>query len=137
MNRPRTIIYDGCCLLCATLVENVARHDRRALFRFVPAQSASGAALQEQLGIDALASNTLILIKAGQAFTRSDALLEIARDLDGPWKLGRVFRILPRSLRDTLYGTLADNRYRWPGGRALCGVDGRRNRKDLTAQTLK
>ena len=97
MHQARIIIFDGCCPLCAALVDFIIRHDRRAVFQFVPAQSASGEALQLRLGIDALASDTLILIKNGQTFTRSDAVLEIARDLNGIGRLGLLLSAHMRS----------------------------------------
>ncbi len=115
MHSTRIIIFDGGCRLCASLVQFLHRHDRRGVFVFIAAQSASGRAIQSRLRIDALESRTLILIKNGQALIRSDALVAIARDLDGVWRLGALFAFMPRRLRDALYAFVATHRHRWKG----------------------
>jgi predicted DCC family thiol-disulfide oxidoreductase YuxK len=118
MHPTRIIIFDGGGQLSAGLVEFINRHGRKAAFMFVPAPSATGGALPSQWGINALESNALILIKNGQAFTRSDAVVEIARDLKGIWKLGVLFKIIPRRVRETLYAFVTAHRRRWQGRKA-------------------
>lgn len=115
MHPTRIIIFDGDCRLCAALVQLVHRHDRQGVFLFVSAQSASGRAIQSRLRINALESGTLILVKDDRALTRSDALVEIARHLDGAWKLGALFTFMPRRLRDALYAFVVAHRHRWKG----------------------
>ncbi len=113
MRPTRIIIFDGSCRLCTALARFVHRHDRQGAFDFVSAQSAFGGAIQTRLQIDALESQTLILVKNGQTLTRSDALVEIARDLDGVWRLGALFTFIPRRLRDALYALVVAHRHRW------------------------
>ncbi len=115
MHPTRIIIFDGSCRLCTALVRFVQRHDRQGVFVFASAQSAPGDALQSRLGIDALESRTLVLVTNGQVLTRSDALVAIARDLDGVWRLGTLFRFIPRRLRDALYAFVVAHRHRWKG----------------------
>ena len=122
MNSSGIIIFDGCCNLCAALVDYLVRHDRKAAFQFVPAQSPHGRKLQARLGINALESQSLILIKNGLAFERSEAVLEILRDLEGFRKIGDWLKIIPRGLRDSLYHFLAIRRYRWWGRKTRCRV---------------
>ena len=118
MHPTRIIIFDGSCRLCTALVRFVRYHDRQGVFVFASAQSASGSALQSRLGIDALEARTLILVKNGQALTRSDALVAIARDLDGVWRLGALFTFIPRRLRDAFYAFVVAHRHRWKTHRA-------------------
>ena len=41
--------------------------------------------------------------------------------IDGePWKLLRVFVLIPRSIRDAAYRLIARNRYRWFGKSETC-----------------
>ena len=120
MNSSGIIIFDGCCNLCAALVDFLARHDREAAFEFVPAQSPRGRKLQSRLGINALESQSLILIKNGIAFYRSEAVLEIVSDLKGIWKIAALLKIIPLRLRDPLYLLVAARRYHWWGRREGC-----------------
>lgn len=66
--------------------------------------------------------DTLILIKDGVYFVRSEAALEIAKDLDGFWFLFRIFRILPTSFRDYFYKIFAKHRYKLFGKREVCMI---------------
>ncbi len=116
----KVIIFDGVCNLCENSVRFIVRHDRAACFRFVSAQSERGQTLQQQLGIDVLAEETMVLIRGERALFRSDAALEIIRHLDGAWKLLYVFKLLPRCIRDPGYRKVARNRYRWYGKKAQC-----------------
>lgn len=122
MDHARIIVFDGLCNLCAWLVAFIIRHDRRALFRFAPAQSERGLELQSRLAVNALASQTLILIRHGAVFYRSDAVLEIVQELDGGWKHLALLKHIPRSLRDPFYQWVAVHRYRWFGQKQSCPV---------------
>ncbi len=122
MQHPRVIIFDGLCNLCARLVIFAIRHDSKARFRFVSAQSSRGMQLQAQLALDALATQTIILVKNGMAFQQSDAVLEIAAELDGIGKYLALLRIVPRFLRDPIYRFFAIRRYRWFGMKQACMV---------------
>lgn len=57
-----------------------------------------------------------------RVFVRSDAVLQIARYLGGPWKLALAAYIIPRSVRDYLYDQFAKRRYRWFGKLDACLV---------------
>jgi predicted DCC family thiol-disulfide oxidoreductase YuxK len=51
---------------------------------------------------------------------RSDAALEIAKQLSGLWPCLYIFKILPRFFRDGVYNWIAQNRYRWFGKKDAC-----------------
>lgn len=114
------IVFDGVCNLCHGAVAFIIRHDRAGVFRFAPAQSEAGGALQARYGVDALGSGTLVLIENGVVRRRSDAALAIARRLDGAWKALALLRLVPRPLRDWAYDRVATNRYRWFGRKREC-----------------
>lgn len=84
------------------------------------AQSEVGQRLQKQIDIDALGNTTMILLKDGQIYTKSDAAIEIAKDLDGSWKLLKILAIAPKSLRDFSYTWIGNNRYKWFGFKDQC-----------------
>ncbi len=75
-----------------------------------------------EFGIDPDDAETFIFISDGEALTKSDAALRLAQHLRGGWRALRLFRFLPRPVRDWGYDILARNRYRWFGRYDTCMV---------------
>jgi predicted DCC family thiol-disulfide oxidoreductase YuxK len=117
----RIVVFDGVCNFCSRSVRFILEHDVRGRLRFAPLQSGIGRDLLERNGIDPADAQTFLLVDGDNVYVRSDAALEIARDL-GRWRWLRVFGVLPRGLRDWMYAVLATNRYRWFGKRSVCFV---------------
>jgi predicted DCC family thiol-disulfide oxidoreductase YuxK len=65
---------------------------------------------------------TIVLLEAGNTYTRSDAALRIARGLQFPWPLAYALAAIPRPLRDMVYRWVARHRYAWFGKREFCMV---------------
>jgi hypothetical protein len=59
-DRP-IIIFDGYCVLCSRFAQFVLRHDRRAVFRLLAAQSSLGQAIFRHLGLDPVSFQTYVL----------------------------------------------------------------------------
>ena len=76
----------------------------------------------QELGLDPGDAETFVLIVDKEAFVKSDAAIRLSEYLRGGWKLLRVFRIVPRPIRDWAYGRFARNRYRWFGRTEQCMV---------------
>jgi predicted DCC family thiol-disulfide oxidoreductase YuxK len=117
----RIVVFDGVCNLCSGWVRFVLRHDVRGRLRFAPLQSSTGRELLVRNGVDPADAQTFLLVDGDTVYTRSDAALEIVKDL-GAWRWLGVFGILPRGLRDWVYSSIARNRYRWFGKREACFV---------------
>lgn len=116
------VLFDGVCNLCNRYVRFVIERDPDALFRFAPMQSPAGARLLRRHGYVPENLDTFVLLKGGRVYARSDAALEIARRLSGPWRLLGFMKVVPRWLRDRLYDIVARNRYRWFGKLGACAV---------------
>ena len=115
------VLFDGVCNLCTGVVQFVIRHDQAGRIRFAALQSAAGQALLAQYGLSTSDLNTVVYIKDGQAQVRSTAALSLLGDLGGPWRwLAALLRVVPRGLRDAVYGLVARNRYRLFGKRDSC-----------------
>ncbi|MEK7246870.1 MAG: DCC1-like thiol-disulfide oxidoreductase family protein, partial [Chloroflexota bacterium] len=80
--------------------------------------------LQDEYGFDPDATDTIVLIERGVAYTKSDAALRVARRLKGPVRYWWAARFVPSFLRDTAYDWIGRNRYRWFGRRDECMVPG-------------
>jgi predicted DCC family thiol-disulfide oxidoreductase YuxK len=117
----RIVVFDGVCNLCSRSVRFMLKHDVHGKLRFASVQSPVGRELLERNGVDALDPQTFLLIDGGRVYVRTDAALEIAKDLGG-WRWLQVLRVVPRGVRDWLYGYVARNRYRWFGKREACFV---------------
>lgn len=116
----RIVIFDGVCNLCEYSVQFIVKHDVNARFKFVSAQSELGKELQLAYGIDTIKDGTVIFIKDKHPFIKSDAALEIARDLDGMWRFLYAFKYLPKTVRDYLYSVVSKYRYKWFGKKEEC-----------------
>lgn len=114
------VLFDGVCNLCNGAVQWILLRDGKRHFRFAALQSDTGQYLCSQLGINASALNTVVVIARGRAFVRSDAALEICRGLGKGWNVFLLFYLIPRILRDGIYNWIARNRYRWFGRQEHC-----------------
>jgi len=111
------VLFDGECHLCHGAVRWIIRRDRRGEFRFASLQSA--AARRWTAGWGALPDSVVLVDEAG-VHTQSTAALRIAGRLGWPYSWLGVFRLVPRGVRDGVYGWIARNRYRWFGRRDAC-----------------
>ncbi|MDN4068565.1 thiol-disulfide oxidoreductase DCC family protein [Paenibacillus sp. FSL R5-0407] len=114
------ILFDGVCHLCQGAVKFIIKRDPRGIFHFASLQSAAADRLLEGKTPEGDFLNTILLVEDGVHYTRSTAALRIARRLRFPWPLMYLFIIIPRPLRDAVYGWIAANRYRWFGKDDAC-----------------
>jgi len=111
MSTQNVIIFDGVCKFCNNSVNFIIKRDHHNVFLFAPMQSEAAQDLIAKYNVKDVGFDTFLLIKNNKCFYRTDAVLEITKDLSGYWYLFRVFKLLPRSFRDYFYRLLARNRY--------------------------
>jgi predicted DCC family thiol-disulfide oxidoreductase YuxK len=116
------VLFDGVCNLCSGAVQFLIRHDEAGTLRFAPLQSAVGAALLADCGLDPAQRATFVLVEDGECYTRSTAALRIARHLDRPLPLLSHLRVVPRPVRDAVYALVARYRYDVFGQKSQCMV---------------
>jgi predicted DCC family thiol-disulfide oxidoreductase YuxK len=117
------IFFDGVCNLCNGSVQFVIRHDNKKQFLFAALQSPMGEqALQHVAGKEKKPVDSIILYKKGKYYSRSDAAMQIIKELGGFWRLGVVLYIFPASLRNGIYDWVARNRYKWFGKQNECMI---------------
>jgi predicted DCC family thiol-disulfide oxidoreductase YuxK len=115
------ILYDGVCVFCSRWIRFVAKRDVEQQFRFTAIQSGYGTRLAQAFGINPDDPDTNAVVHGGEAFFKSDAALTVLSNLPG-WGWVRVFRAVPKPLRDAVYGLVARNRYRIFGKYDECFV---------------
>ena len=116
------LLFDGVCRFCSAWVKLVLLMDREGRIRFTPVQSPLGRELAERHGIDPDDPDTFLFFDGERGLDRSDAMAALFRRMPMPWRLLAGLRLLPRPLRDGLYGLVARNRYRLLGRRETCLV---------------
>ena len=119
----KIILFDGLCNLCDNAVQYVIKHDKKDVFRFVALQSDLGKKILNYLNVDTSKMDSIILYEPGIAyFYKSDAALEIVKDLNVFLKWSIIFKIIQSSLRNPIYDYVARNRYKWYGKKDACMI---------------
>lgn len=120
------VLFDGECNLCNGFVQFLIRQDKKQLLRFGTLQRADRK-FQNQKSTDINTikrkSNTptsVVYIRKGQQYMRSNAVLYILKDLGGIWLFTQIFWLVPRSWRDVIYEWVGRNRYKWFGKKTSC-----------------
>lgn len=117
------VFFDGVCNLCNWSVDFIIKRDTEGVFKFASLQSdVAKGLLDEHRSIVDNGMRTIVLLKNDRLYYRSDAVLEICRDLSNPWPLLSMFKVIPRFIRDAVYRIISKNRYRWFGQRNTCRV---------------
>ena len=122
INNQPIILFDGVCNLCNGSVQFIIRRDPGSRFHFAALQSDFGNSQLLRYGIPPGMLNSVILIQDGKAHQKSNAALEIAKQLSGLWPAMYIFKIIPRFIRDWVYDRIAKNRYKLFGRRDECMI---------------
>lgn len=116
------LLFDGVCNLCTGSVQFVIERDPEARLRFAPLQSDVADELLAPFDVDADDLSTVVLVDDDGAFTKSDAVLRVARELEGPASLLWHARFVPWIVRDAFYDLVAGTRYDVFGRKDQCMV---------------
>jgi predicted DCC family thiol-disulfide oxidoreductase YuxK len=118
------ILFDGVCNFCNAWVDILLRIDTNAMYKFTPLQSAMGQQLLTSIGKEKDDISSVVLIAAdGQTYyTKSACVLQVVRQLGPVAQIASTVltRMVPESIRDTIYDTVAENRYSILGERTTC-----------------
>lgn len=120
MNKQRIIIYDGICNLCNFWINFIIKKDKKKLFLSLSSTSLESKVVIKKYKLETLVSDTIILIKDEKTYIKSEAILEVFKDLGSIFYIFTIFKILPLSFRNYLYTLLAKNRYKIFGKQKSC-----------------
>ncbi|WP_289062637.1 DUF393 domain-containing protein [uncultured Zobellia sp.] len=122
-NSKQIILFDGVCNLCNGAVQFIIKRDKKDVFRYAALQSDLGKQLMSERNIDASQIDSIILIDPGVVFyIKSDAALEIGKQLSGYGVISSVLQWIPSSIRNIVYDFIARNRYKWYGKKEECMI---------------
>lgn len=115
------VLFDGVCNFCNDSVRFIIKRDKKDLYRFASLESDLGRQLTSERGIDTEQVDSIILIQPGEAYyIKSDAALEIAKNMSGLYPILGICLYLPVGLRNLVYDYIARNRYKWFGKKEAC-----------------
>lgn len=115
------VLFDGVCNFCNGAVNFLIDRDAQQKFRFTAFQSEIGQQLLQDFGYTQM-PESVMLVHKGKSYTSSTAVLKIAQQMSGLWRLAYVFILVPPFLRDPIYDFIARNRYKWFGKRDACRI---------------
>ncbi|MCB0730561.1 MAG: DUF393 domain-containing protein [Ignavibacteriae bacterium] len=110
-NKYKIIIFDGVCLLCNSAVYFLHKRLRFREYKFVASQTNEGKELTDQFNLGNLPEETIVLIKENNIYTKTDALFHIVDDLPLKWSVIKIFKIVPRPIRNWAYNIISKNRH--------------------------
>lgn len=126
------VLFDGVCNLCNSTVLFLIKLDTHNNLLFAAQQSEAGIAIMKEnhftvdnnsLGVknnSLTGTNSVIFIKEGRLYYKSDAIIEIAKLLTGWPRLIKFTFIFPKWFRDGVYDLIAKYRYKVFGIRKQC-----------------
>ncbi|WP_332020904.1 thiol-disulfide oxidoreductase DCC family protein [Kaistella sp.] len=107
------VFYDGDCGMCNYWVQWILKNDHRKQFLFSALQSEFGQKFLNERNLENQQLNTLYLWKPNAFYeTKSHAVFKIAKILGGKFKILSYLRVLPSTLTDFLYETVAKHRHK-------------------------
>ncbi len=116
------LLFDGYCNLCSNSVQFILKRDRSEQVRFASLQSKFGEQVVKDSNLPEGYTSSLVLLENGITYVKSDAALRLAKHLNGLWKLGYAFLIVPTFIRNPIYNWVAKNRYKWFGKKEVCWI---------------
>jgi predicted DCC family thiol-disulfide oxidoreductase YuxK len=95
--------------------------DKSGAFRFAALQSKAGSELLKACGRRPDDISSIVLVERNSHYLRSEAILRIAANLEGPFPLlANLGLPFPLPVRDYVYDAVADNRYQLLGQPDSC-----------------
>jgi predicted DCC family thiol-disulfide oxidoreductase YuxK len=122
INNKVLVLFDGVCNLCNGAVQFIIKRDPEGKIVFSSLQSYFAAAQLKKFGLNPGALYSIIVIEKGSMLERSDAILSIVSSMSGIWPVLKIFKFLPRFIRDGLYNLVATYRYRVFGKQDSCMI---------------
>jgi predicted DCC family thiol-disulfide oxidoreductase YuxK len=122
------ILFDGVCNLCGNSVSLLIKYDKNNIFRFAAMQTKAGENIIQEYRI-LNDRKSIILIKQGTVFYKSDAIIEIAKQITGWPSILKYGFLFPKFLRDGIYDLIAKNRYFLFGKKDTCSTPSEKDSK--------
>ena len=122
------ILFDGVCNLCSNSVSLLIKYDKNNIFRFAAMQTKAGERIMQEYRV-LNDRKSIILIKQGFVLYKSDAIIEIAKQITGWPSILKFGFLFPKFFRDGIYDLIAKNRYFLFGKKETCSIPSEKDSK--------
>ena len=122
------ILFDGVCNLCNNVISFLIKYDKNNDFKFAAIQTNAGKNIIHQNNV-LNEGKSVILIKEGTVFYKSDAIIEIAKQIKGWPRIFKYGAFFPKFLRDGIYNLIAKNMYSLFGRKETCRLPSEKDRE--------
>ncbi len=129
------VFMDGECVLCSKAARLLSKMDKRQEFKICPTQSPLGQVMFKHYDLSPTDPESWLYLYEGKAYTSMDAVIRVGWKLGGIGIAPVIFRVLPTSWQNRLYGLLARNRYRIWGKTDMCSIPDPELKKRLILQS--
>lgn len=116
------VLIDGDCNFCNKSALFIIKHDKNDTFRFASQQSKIGKELLLKNNYSGTSLSTIILLQHEKVYTKTNALIEIAKHLVGFPKIFVLMKIIPKGIRDFFYDVFSKYRYKLFGKKENCAI---------------
>lgn len=123
----RVILFDGVCKLCNSWSKFIIKYDKQCRFKLCSVQSPQGQDILSFFAMPTDHFDTMLYVEGNQSFDKSDAFLNVVKQLGFAWSLLYLFKLVPRGIRNWLYDRIALNRYRLFGKYESCMLPSKEN----------
>jgi predicted DCC family thiol-disulfide oxidoreductase YuxK len=124
-NSKPIVLYDGVCGLCNGLTRFLLKRDKADRLRYASLQSEFSRTVLQRHGASPDDLDTVYVVldydqRSERLLSRSTAILYLAEQLQGIWRIAAVGLWVPKFIRDAAYRLVAKNRYRLFGKHEVC-----------------
>ncbi len=111
MNEKDIVLIDGACALCNRSAHFIIKNGGEKKYRFVALETEEAKKILEEHGFSGDYKDSVVLVKKDKILLKSDAILNIFRNLSGFFPMAYALIVVPRVIRDSIYAVLAKHRY--------------------------
>ena len=116
----KIVFFDGVCNLCSGVVQFLIEKNAKENLLFASLQSKTGQEMLAHFQLSATEFNSFVYLKEGKLLQKSEAALELSKELKHLWPMFYGLIIVPKFIRNAVYDLIAKNRYNWFGKKNEC-----------------
>jgi predicted DCC family thiol-disulfide oxidoreductase YuxK len=129
-NESRNIVFfDGDCNFCNSSVNFIFENRSKDNIYFASLQSEFAKKTLPNNFVNQPNFDTIYFYTGGKIHDRSSAILRMVKHLKQPFKIGMIFLIVPKFIRDFCYDIVAKNRHKIVKSTVTCRLTSAEERK--------
>lgn len=97
--------------MCNTAIYFLHRRLRYKDYKFIASQSKIGEEYIKENNLGKIYTDSFVLLKGSEVYTKSDAMLKIVDDMSYKWTVFKIFKLVPRIIRNWGYDQISKNRH--------------------------